>query len=211
MQNNVDFGRIYEKYRTYTMVPDEKYRANLEIASFFGNRVTGDIVECGTWRGGMIAGIAEVLGPGRIYRLFDSFQGLPPAKEIDGQSALDWQENAEDNEFGNCEATEDDAREAMRMSGAESVRIESGWFDDTLPAAEFPDGIAFLRLDGDWYDSTMTALVALFDKVVRGGGIVIDDYYIWDGCSRAVHDFLSSRSAPERIHSVNGVCCIDKR
>jgi len=29
--------------------------------------------------------------------------------------------------------------------------------------------------------------------------ILIDDYGLWDGCCRAVHDFLSERKATERI------------
>lgn len=44
-------------------------------------------MECGVWRGGMIASISEILGNNREYYLFDSFEGLPQAKEIDGIAA----------------------------------------------------------------------------------------------------------------------------
>lgn len=54
-------------------------------------------------------------------------------------------------------------------------------------------------LDGDWYESTLCILDNLFDRVMPGGVVLIDDYYDWDGCSRAVHDFLSARKATERI------------
>ena len=57
----------------------------------------------------------------------------------------------------------------------------------------------------------MTCLACLYDQISPGGIIVVDDYYTWDGCSRAVHDFLSSRSATERIREFNGVCYIEKR
>src|SRR6266700_461620 len=40
---------------------------------------------------GMSAGLATVLGTDRQYLLFDSFEGLPAAKEIDGRAALSWQ------------------------------------------------------------------------------------------------------------------------
>ena len=56
-----------------------------------------------------------------------------------------------------------------------------------------------LRLDGDWYESTICILENLYDKVAANGLILIDDYYDWDGCSRAVHDFLSDQKLPERI------------
>ena len=40
----------------------------------------------------MIAAIADVLQDDlREYYLFDSFEGLPDAKEIDGPSATEWQ------------------------------------------------------------------------------------------------------------------------
>jgi len=51
------------------------------------------------------------------------------------------------------------------------------------------------------------------EKVVPGGLIIIDDYLDWAGCSRAVHDFLSSRKASEAIRQsrFGGVSYIVKR
>lgn len=44
----------------------------------------------------------------------------------------------------------------------------------------------------------------LFPLVVPGGLILIDDYYTWDGCARAVHDYLSREQAAERIEKTSG-------
>ncbi|MEO8414423.1 MAG: TylF/MycF/NovP-related O-methyltransferase [Ginsengibacter sp.] len=63
----------------------------------------------------------------------------------------------------------------------------------------FNSKIAVLRLDGDWYESTMSCLKFLFPKVVPGGMIIIDDCHIWEGCTKAVHDYLSNFERPERI------------
>jgi hypothetical protein len=41
----------------------------------------------------MGAGMADIL-PGRFHFLFDSFEGLAPATDIDGEAALSWQMNA---------------------------------------------------------------------------------------------------------------------
>ena len=82
-----EHARVFGMLREHTMVPESLYVANLELAAQYSS-VEGAVVECGTWRGGMIAGIATVCGPGRRYYLFDSFQGLPEAKEIDGEAAL---------------------------------------------------------------------------------------------------------------------------
>jgi O-methyltransferase len=151
------------------------------------------------------------LGSERNYYLFDSYEGLPLATELDGKSAVDWQQNtASDLFYDNCSASEDDAREAMFMAKVYEPNIIKGWFENTLPGADIAKGIALLRMDGDWYDSTMHILKNLFHKVVPGGIIIIDDYYTWDGCSKAVHDYLSEEKRCERIRSFNGVCYIEK-
>ena len=67
---------VYEKYAAFTMIPQSDYLLNLQLAETV-SEIEGAVVECGVWRGGMIAGIAEVLGGSREYILCDSFQGLP--------------------------------------------------------------------------------------------------------------------------------------
>ena len=192
--------RLYRKYRHYTMSGPWNFMANLEVE--------GDLVECGTWRGGMIAALAELLG--RHAVLFDSFEGLPEAQPIDGQAALVYQENTE----GNCTAAERDAVEAMSLTGVD-YEIRNGWFADTVPAyaAEQPS-LACLRLDGDWYDSILICLEHLYPRVVPGGLVLIHDYGYWDGCTRAVHDYLSRSQAVEdigRLTTTTGLAYLRKR
>jgi hypothetical protein len=45
------------------------------------------------------------------------------------------------------------------------------------------------RLDSQWYESTKICLEKLYDKVVDGGTIIIDDYGHWVGCKNAVDEF----------------------
>lgn len=202
--------RILLKFRNFTMVPVISYIHNLSIAST-ARMKEGAIVECGTWKGGMVAGIAEVLGTDREYYLFDSYEGLPPVTDLDGASAANWQNNVSSKLFyDNCSASELDARTAMSMAKVMNPNIIKGWFQDTLPGASIPGGIAILRMDGDWYKSTMQILQNLFPQVNPGGLIIIDDYYTWDGCAKAVHDYLSEHKRPERIRSFNGICYIEK-
>jgi O-methyltransferase len=206
------YALYHTEFAEYTMVPEALYVKNLLLVDQFAF-VSGPVVECGTWKGGMIAGIAKALGPGRSYHLFDSYQGLPPAKEIDGPAALRWQaDTAGPQYYDNCTASEADARAAMRMSGASDWDVVPGWFEDTLRTSPLPEGIAILRLDGDWYDSTMTCLDALFPRVARQGIVIIDDYHVYDGCSAAVHDYLSSHNSDARISQfMNAVAYIQKR
>jgi O-methyltransferase len=206
------YYQIFEMFKPYTMIPKDFYVQNLLLANKFKD-VKGVVVECGTWKGGMIGGIAKMLQqPDRKYYLFDSYEGLPDAIELDGKQAQAFATDPKMIEqYDNCKADIEFAREAMKISGAKNVEIIKGWFNDTLPHFPKNEGIAILRLDGDWYESTMECLDNLFDKVVDGGIIIFDDYYSWEGCSKAVHDFLSKKKSVIRIRQFqNTICYIEK-
>lgn len=209
-ENYFRFHRIYRKYSEFTMIPEMAFHDNLFLTEKF-SEINGAIVECGVWRGGMIAAMSEIAGDSKEYFLFDSFEGLPEAKTIDGTDASNWQKNKSgDHYFDNCSADVKYAEQAMRLSGTKKFHIVKGWFKDTLSTSGV-EKIAVLRLDGDWYDSTMECLVQFYPKVVNGGIIILDDYYFWEGCSRAVHDYLSGNGLTDRIHKTeNGLAYIIK-
>ncbi|HNP06966.1 MAG TPA: TylF/MycF/NovP-related O-methyltransferase [Cyclobacteriaceae bacterium] len=189
---------IYKKYRDFTMIPEDLFIANLDLCNKF-LAIEGDIVECGVWRGGMVAGISELTGPNKKIHLFDSFEGLPKAKDIDGKAALDWQKNTTSmTYYDNCTADESFANEAMKKTGHNNYQLYKGWFQDTLLLFS-GSSISILRLDGDWYDSTKICLDRLFPFVTEGGVVIIDDYHTWDGCAKAVHDYLAEIKSPSRI------------
>lgn len=193
---------LFNKYKNYSMIPEEIFITNLELCGRFLS-TEGDIVECGVWRGGMIAAITELAELKKRAHLFDSFEGLPPAKEIDGKEALNWQKNTKgETYFDNCTADESFAMDAMKQSGSNSYRLYKGWFQNTLDQYEGKP-ISILRLDGDWYDSIKVCLDKLYPFVTEGGVIVLDDYYTWDGCTKAVHDYLSEIKSPSRVYQWN--------
>jgi O-methyltransferase len=199
--------KIYAKYKGSTMITADDYVENLRLARWI-RHIPGSIIECGTWRGGMIAGMADVLGSDRRYYLFDSFQGLPPAKEIDGVAALAWQSNkTSPGYYNNCTASEEDARAAMSASPAKDYHIIKGWFDETLQKMKLSEPIALLRMDADWYESTKSIVDAFALHVASGGMIIVDDYYTWEGCTRAVNEVAALRNWKIR-QSRGGICFI---
>jgi O-methyltransferase len=207
----VKFLWMYGKYRDFTMAPRGYFLRNMLIVDA-RRHVKGCVVECGVWRGGMSAGMADVLGPDREYFLFDSFEGLPPATEADGDCAKNWQKDTQGaTYYDNCRAPIDFAERVMKLSGALRYKLVKGWFEKTLPEFVPPCPIAVLRLDGDWYESPLTALESLFKHLARDGVVILDDYYAWDGCSRAVHDFLSRHQSTARITQKYGVCVLEPR
>jgi O-methyltransferase len=194
-------ARTYRKYRSFTMNSRSAYADNLRVCMEQAPK-EGCVIECGVWRGGTSAGMADVL-PGRVHYLFDSFEGLPPADpERDGPEAIAFQRNGTSPYYHNNNTAEESfADTCMKMSGARTYKLVKGWFKDTLRDFTPPEPIGILRLDGDWYDSTMECLTRLYPFVLPNGLVLIDDYYSWDGCTRAVHDFLSQRQLTDRIAS----------
>jgi O-methyltransferase len=194
-------ANVSRRYRQHTMISPLGFVDNLMIAERWAPP-GGEVVECGVWRGGMIRGLAEVLGRDRKYHLFDSFEGLPAAKsELDGQAAIDWQQNTGSRYYyDNCSADEAHAKALFEGSGYD-VEFHRGWFDDTIPKYQPERPISVLRLDGDWYDSTMTCLRGLVPHLAPKALILVDDYLQWDGCSRALHDYLSQSQSTMRIYT----------
>lgn len=185
------YRRIHRKYRDRTMVPESSFAKNLFLAARVVE-VKGCVIECGVWRAGMSAGIAEILGSQRRYFLFDSFQGLPAPTDRDGDRASRWKSDPHYQD--NNRAAIEEARMTMRLSPASDVTFIEGWFNDTIPGFVVPEPIALLRLDGDWYESTLICLKHLFPHLAPRGIVIIDDYRAWDGCARAVNEFLGSQS-----------------
>lgn len=186
---------LYTKYEDFTMVGKDKFFESLELSERIAG-VPGSIVEAGVWRGGMLAGLAELHGNSRSYFAYDSFQGLPEAQAIDGEKAKQYQsDTAAANYFDNCAAEEKFIKDLFLKLPGIDLKIVKGWFSDTLREENnLPDQIALLRMDGDWYESTMNIMEFLYPRVAKGGVIIIDDYDYWEGCKKAIHTYFNRNS-----------------
>lgn len=156
--------------------------------------VYGDIVECGSWKGGSSALMykkAKRIKYDCTIWIFDSFEGLPPPApvEIDGakaqginQGMFDWvKADSKDVEKIFCE---------FKLFN-EKVHIIKGWFNESIPKVPI-NKISLLHCDGDLYESTKTTLDLLYSKVVPGGYVVSNDYGdVWVGAKRAVDECIS--------------------
>lgn len=216
MQPMIELDAVLERSKPLSMAPEGDIRFTAEQAlSVIEQEVPGVLVECGVWRGGCSTAmlLAQLEAFGEVRRrayLLDSFEGLPPVTERDGPLAASWQADTQSPAyFDNCRAGLDDVRGSLAalQLPPDSYELVPGWFDDTVPPLGqrlAGEGIALLRLDGDWYDSTIVCLDHLMPRVHEEGVVLIDDYYAWDGCARAVHDHLSRNDLPYRIRNVPG-------
>lgn len=105
-----------------------------------------------------------------------------------------------------CRATVDDVRSTATSLGlSDQVEFAKGWFHATLPEVRSRIGtIALLRIDADWYASVRCCLDTLYDSVADGGLIVFDDYYTYEGCAIAVHEFLGERKLGHGLEAFSG-------
>ncbi|HKB42103.1 MAG TPA: TylF/MycF/NovP-related O-methyltransferase [Gemmataceae bacterium] len=205
----LDVPSALDRVRSLTMVPRESlvdlaYQVQVVLA----RNIPGAFVECGVWCGGASFLMADLLRQAgvrdRKVWLFDSFEGMPPPQPIDGPAALAWAQSPEKPWYSErVPFSLDKVRQNASRLGVDShTEFVKGWFDRTLPAsraAVVP--IALLRIDADWYSSVQCCLENLYDQVAEGGFVVLDDYYAYDGCAIAVHEFLARRRLPHRIES----------
>jgi predicted O-methyltransferase YrrM len=185
------FARLYREVRPYTMSTDRRlrglYAAVQRVAT---DKIPGDVVECGTARGGSAALLGMAIreaGYPRTLWVFDTFEGIPPPTSADPDhdiAAL---------YTGDFRGEIDQVRDLFKRVGIlDHSRLVKGLFQDTVPRCEVGP-IAVLHLDGDWYESVKVCLDHLYDRVSPGGVIQIDDYGHWEGARKAVHEFLADR------------------
>ena len=195
-------AKAVHKVMPYSLVGASGLEATFDAASnLVHKKLPGAFVECGVARGGCAALMATVAAkdsPVRQMWLFDSFDGLPsPTRKDYSEDQVSTGRHIRPLVRGSCRGTKSEV-EALLFSrfgfARDSIHLIQGWFQDTLPLHIEPIGpIALLRIDGDWYESTMCCLEHLYDNVVPGGTVIIDDYGVCFGCKRAVHEFFTKR------------------
>ncbi|HJX13178.1 MAG TPA: TylF/MycF/NovP-related O-methyltransferase [Dehalococcoidales bacterium] len=164
----------------------------------------GCFVECGVARGGssaLMALVARDHRSGRKSWLFDSFEGLPEQTAEDEYQeplvAMPQDKSASVVAPGYCLGTFGEVESLLFDTlglDRDNLFMVKGWFDRTLPEHCNKVGdIAVLRIDADWYESTKCCLENLYDNVVSGGRVIIDDYGSVPGCKKATDEFLQKR------------------
>ena len=188
-----------------TMVGIERLRnVRFAVERVIAERIPGDLIEAGTWRGGvgiLMRGLLRAHGvtDRRIY-LADSFQGLPepspdyPADEGDRSHAME-----------PLSVSVEEVRENFRRYGLldDTVQFVEGWFRDTLPPLRGREW-AVVRLDGDMYESTMDGLTNLYPGLAPGGFLIVDDYAL-PPCLEAVEDYRREHGITEKVHKIDWV------
>lgn len=137
--------------------------------------VPGDVIECGTWKGGCAANLSLVCKiVGRKLKIYDSFEGLPEGKP-DDREAIHY------NKGDYCGTLEEVKSNIGRYGAIECCEFIEGWFEETLPALNSPVLLAFL--DVDLEASLDTCVRYIWPNLTNKGYIFIDEMVGVDYCA----------------------------
>lgn len=156
IQNPADEAIVWRRYFLATM-------------AYHAVQLDGDFVECGVYAGTGVKTVMDYLGgPAfpKTYWAYDTYDYNPvEGHAFDGQTA----------------GFVDKVRE--RFNGCPQVKIVMGLLPDSFEGNE-PERIAFLHIDLNNAAGETAVLERLFDRVVPGGTIILDDYE-WAGVYRS--------------------------
>lgn len=164
--------------------------------------IPGILIECGCALGGSAIVIAKAKSQRRRLNVYDVFDMIPPpgnedpadvhkryecisageALGIDGNKYYGYENDlvaVVENNF---------LRHSLELEG-NAISLIQGMVQDTLVLKH--EQVAFAHIDVDWYEPVAICLHRIFPQLVVGGIIILDDYFAWGGCKKAVDEFLS--------------------
>ena len=137
--------------------------------------VPGDIVECGTWKGGCATNLSLVCKiVGRKLVIYDSFEGLPEADPKDREAKYY-------KEGDYCGALEEVKSNITRYGEIDCCEFIKGWFNETMPGMDSPILLTFL--DVDLEESLVTCVQHIWPNLVDQGYVFIDECVGTDYCA----------------------------
>jgi O-methyltransferase len=208
-----DEAKIIRKIKPYTMTSIDRAVSLIRAVKYvIENRLEGEFVECGVWRGGSMMAVARTLinlgETSRQLFLYDTFSGMPmpTAKDarFDGSAASDLLAEATDDSRIKAFASLEDVTTNIRSTGypAENIHLVQGRVEDTIPL-KAPERICLLRLDTDWYESTKHELLHLYPRLVTNGILIIDDYGHWRGAKEATDEYFRGCKPAPFLHRID--------
>jgi hypothetical protein len=169
----------------------ELYKSVMEIP--------GAIVECGVFKGASLIRFAA----------FRNLLGSPFTKKIIGFDTFDTfpeTDYADDMKFrqkfvsaaGEKSISRQQLMDVLKHKGThEFVELVEGDITKTVPnyIKKHPElRISLLNLDTDIYEPAVTVLEYLYPRIVTGGILLIDDYGVFPGETKAVEEYFKDKN-----------------
>ena len=203
-----DMSIVNKCNNEFTMLsPRRRLQLVQSVEHCIKNNIEGDFVEIGVWRGGaimiMLYKLLQMGVKDRHVHLYDTFTGMTEASvhdvcSADGSSAM----NPSTFDSVKCESSFDLTFKNVESVGypMEFIHFHKGDIRQ-VGLDDVPPKIALLRLDNDWFELYKFELPVFEPKVSTNGIVIIDDYNWWNGCKKAVDEYLVTIGG-RRLHSV---------
>jgi predicted O-methyltransferase YrrM len=168
----------------------EHNRMNLFlIVRAFLDRIPGDVIEFGSYKGGnaiFLASVLKKLHPGRRVWSLDTFSGMPETDAtVDAHRRGDFQD-----------VDLDELRRFCARKGLDNLEFVRGLFQDTAEGVLARSGpIALAHIDCDIYSAVAYSYDVVKPHMMPGGYIAFDDACFSSclGATEAVEEFLIRR------------------
>jgi hypothetical protein len=201
-----DFSKMYE-YETYFHLTMDASRLGKLVAHYeayqMTRRVPGAIVECGVFKGTSLARFAamrDLFDNAAATKIigFDVFGDEYPntAYEEDQSQRTKWIEEA-----GPSSISKEQLETVFARLGVRNFELIAGDVLETLPAyvREHPElKVSLLNIDIDFVEPTLCSLEQLYDRVMPGGVILLDNYGAFHGDTKGVDTFFQDKAVSIR-------------
>lgn len=189
--------------RPFTMLDDPRAQQVLDAVAC-AESVPGVMVDIGVWKGGstmlLLHKLIQLGQTDREVHLYDTFSGMTEPCQHDvyhgGVKAEDILDNIRFQ--ADIQTVADNLSKVpypphlIHFHAGDICQVEE---------SEIPELIAYLRLDTDFYHSTKAELEKFEPRVQPYGIVTVDDYGAWDGCRKAVDEWLASN--PRNVQRID--------
>jgi O-methyltransferase len=169
------------------------------------NSVEGIFLEAGIALGGSAIIIASLMPKNRCFHGYDVFEMIPPPSDEDDDKSKNRYEKIKTGQskgingkgvyYGYIENLYEyvvkNFQKFHLSVDNQKIFLHQGLFENTLHFTE-SDKIAFAHIDCDWYEPVKLCLQKIYPILSHQGCIVVDDYYDYGGCKKAVDEFFSN-------------------
>jgi len=201
MINKYDENLAFDYENGFILTSDNYRLGNIMAHYELYKKITelpGEIIELGVFKGNSLIQFAtfrELLENERSRKIigFDMFGKFPKVSTLksDKEFIQDWN-NQFDGEF----LSKTDLEDSLKHKNISNVELVEGNIMHTVDMylSKNPHiKVALLHLDVDVYEPALKGLNALYDKVVKGGVIIFDDYGTVEGETKAIDLFLQDK------------------
>ena len=208
MSNLYDLNRRFEYENGFYATADpsrfSKFVTHLEFFKQTSN-IRGEIVEFGIFKGNSFfrwikfRDLLEQTNSRKIVG-FDTFGDFPAANFEEDKAKLE--EFFVETDGGKSISLEEMNDLLTKQGLRKNVELVKGNIFDTLDT--YLDNnphlkISLLHIDVDLYEPTKYILEKLYDRVSKGGIIILDDYGSFAGTNKAVDDFFENKMEIKKL------------